>query len=105
MSIYAKIDENNIVINLIECEDADISTQNGKHVKVTQQTNNAVIGYEYVPEKNKFKSEQPFPSWTLDEETLLWNSPTPKPEGAEVGPTGIVLGYRWNENSQEWVEI
>ena len=38
-----------------------------------------------------------FPSWTLDEATLIWTPPTPRPE--EGGP------YRWDEGSVSWAAI
>jgi hypothetical protein len=92
INTYAKI-ENGIVVNLILCSDSEISSQNGNHVKVTSETNQAVIGYEYNIEKNKFKSWQPFASWILNEDTLLWEAPVVKPEGAIV----------WNETDQSWI--
>jgi len=104
MSKYAKI-EDGIVTNVILCDDSEISTQVGHHIKVTDLTNNAEIGYEYVTEKNKFKSPQPYPSWTLNEDTFLWECPVEKPEGAEVSIFGTVIGYRWDEESQSWVNI
>jgi hypothetical protein len=44
-----------------------------------------------------FAAPQPFASWSLNEDTYLWEAPTPMPtDGAP---------YAWNEDSQEWVEI
>lgn len=91
-NIYAKI-ENNIVTNIIVCSDSEISSQSGIHIKVTELTNKAGIGYEYDFEKNKFKAPQPYESWTLNEETLLWEAPIAKPEGATI----------WNEADQSWI--
>jgi len=89
---YAKI-ENGLVVNLILSTDSEISSQSGTHVKVTDSTNFAAIGYEYNSEKNKFKAWQPYPSWILNEETLVWESPVAKPEGAMI----------WNEPEQSWI--
>ena len=77
----------------------------GFHIKITEDTNNAFIGYEYVGEKNKFKSPQPYPSWTLNENTFLWECPVEKPEDAEVSIFGTIIGYRWDEESQSWISI
>lgn len=96
MSLYAKI-EGNTVTNIVICEDSQIGTQSGHHVRITESTNEAQIGYEYIPEKNKFKAPQPFESWTLNEETILWESPADKPTGEGF--------YRWDEDTQDWVQV
>lgn len=88
---YAKI-ENGVVTNVIVCNDSQISTQDGYHVKITLETNEASIGYEYDATKNKFKSPQPYESWTLNADTLIWEAPVSKPEGA----------ISWNEANQSW---
>jgi hypothetical protein len=50
---------------------------------------NGVIGVFYNP--------QPYPSWTLNTQTYLWESPIPYPKIG--GP------YGWDEATQSWVEI
>jgi len=105
MSNYAKVNSENIVENIIVCEDSEIGSQNGHHVKVTADTNTPQIGHEYVAEKNKFKAPKPFESWTLNENTLKWESPVDKPQDAEVSVFGTVLNYRWNEEEQSWETI
>jgi hypothetical protein len=96
MSKYAKIQED-VVVNIIVCEDSEIFTQNGHHVKVTESTNDAQIGYEYNLNKNKFKSPQPFQSWVLNEESFIWEAPVSRPvaEGS----------YRWDEEAQSWATV
>ena len=96
MSIYAKINSENIVENVIVCEDSVIYTQSGLHIKITELTNEAKNGYEYVFEKNKFKAPQTFDSWTLNEETLIWEAPKEKPTDGF---------YRWDEDTQDWVKV
>lgn len=96
MTSYAKINENNIVENLIICSDEDINTQQGTHIKVTSETNEARIGDQYVSEKNKFKTPKPFESWTLNEETLIWEAPKTKPTDGF---------YRWDEDSNDWIKV
>lgn len=94
MSNYAKI-ENGIVTNVIICEDSEIGTQSGHHIKVTESTKNPVIGSSYDAENNKFISPKPYDSWTLDE-NFDWISPV----GAS--PAGL---HNWNEEDQEWVAV
>ena len=48
----------------------------------------------YDPVRDAFYREQPYPSWTLNEETCIWEAPTPKPEG----------NYIWDEETQNWIE-
>ena len=54
--------------------------------------NFAGIGFTYDSEKDAFIAPKPFPSWILNEETCLWESPVVKPEGAKI----------WNEETQSW---
>ena len=56
--------------------------------------NYAGKGHIYDPVRDAFYVEKPYPSWTLNEETCIWEPPTPKPEGI----------YYWNEATLEWVE-
>ena len=59
--------------------------------------NYAGIGYTYDEVRDAFIPPKPFASWTLDEETCIWEAPVAQPE--EVGP------YNWNEDTQAWDEI
>ena len=93
MSIYAKINSENIVENTIECNDNMISEMSGKHIKVTEETKQASIGYTFDPENIKFISPKPFESWILNA-SYDWESPT---------GDKIVLGKFWDEETQAWV--
>jgi hypothetical protein len=55
----------------------------------TNFVENGVIGVFYEP--------QPYPSWTLDTQTYLWQAPVPYPSTG--GP------YQWDEATQSWVEV
>lgn len=55
--------------------------------------NYAGIGYSYDATRDAFIPPQPFPSWTLDDETCLWQPPVPHP-----GDEGLI----WDEAKQEW---
>jgi len=96
MSLYAKIDSNNNVENIIVCEDSQISSLSGAYIKSTDSTGVAGIGMTWRPDKNKFVKIKPFESWTLNEETLSWEAPVNKPE------TGSFI---WDDSSQQWVEL
>lgn len=94
MSIYAKI-EDSIISNVIVCDDLDIATQKGLHVKVTELTGEAIIGGSYDEANNKLVAPKPYDSWTLNED-FIWVSPAgPSPEGMHI----------WNEEDQEWVAV
>jgi len=95
MSTYAKINSENIVENVIDCEDSLISTQTGRHIKVTESTKKASIGYTYNEEKNKFVSIKMYESWTLNED-LEWESP--------AGPMPTSGYFYWDEETLAWVE-
>jgi hypothetical protein len=93
MSIYAKINSENIVENTIECEDNLISTIVGNYVKVTEETKQASVGFTFDAESVKFISPKPFESWILNA-SYDWESPT---------GDKMVLGKFWDEDSQSWV--
>ena len=58
--------------------------------------NYAGIGYTYNLGRDAFIPPQPYPSWTLSEDTCLWSAPTPMPV------SGM---HRWDEATLSWVEI
>jgi len=57
--------------------------------------NYAGIGYEW--DGTGFFAPQPYPSWTKDEETYLWEAPTPMPTDDKH--------YQWDEPTLSWVEV
>ena len=59
--------------------------------------NYAGIGYTYDKTKDAFIPPKPFPSWTLDEDTCLWNCPVAYPTDDKM--------YNWNESTQTWDEV
>lgn len=57
--------------------------------------NFAGIGLTYDATRDAFIAPQPeFPSWTLNEETCLWEAPTPKPTDGKK--------YQWVEADLNW---
>ena len=72
------------------------NTHGGEHALggTSLRKNFAGIGYTYDVVRDAFYAPQPFPSWTLDEETCLWQAPTPMPDDGNR--------YTWNEETQTW---
>ena len=113
MAHYAFLDENNIVTEvivgideteLIEGLDPEIWYGNfrGQVCKRTSYNKNirknyAGIGYSYDEGRDAFIAPKPFPSWILNEETCIWESPIPMPTDDKI--------YTWNESTQNWEEV
>jgi len=117
MSHFAKV-ENNIVTQVIVAEQDFIDKQRGVWVKTSYNTrggvhyspnsnepdegvplrkNYASIGFTYDTTRDAFIPPQPYPSWNLNEDTCLWESPVPYPEDGNL--------YIWNEETQQWDEV
>jgi len=59
--------------------------------------NHAGIGYTFNEAKDAFIPPQPYPSWTLNEDTCQWDAPTAWPDDGKL--------YNWNESTKAWDEI
>ena len=59
--------------------------------------NYAGIGYTYNAELDAFIPPKPYASWTLNENTCLWDSPTPVPTDDK--------NYKWDEPTLSWIEV
>ena len=117
MAHFAKLDENNIVTQVVVVNDLDCRDENnfeneavGVHFlrnifgattewKQTSYNNNmrkqyAGIGYTYNSENDVFIAPRPYDSWSLNSETFDWEAPTPYPDDGQV--------YHWNEEEQQW---
>ena len=58
--------------------------------------NYAGIGFTYDRVRDAFIPPQPFASWTLDEDTCLWNAPVAYPDDGRH--------YQWDEKTTSWIE-
>ena len=58
--------------------------------------NYAGIGYTYDSTNDVFYAPQPYPSWILNNNTWLWESPIPYPTDGKR--------YIWDETITNWVE-
>jgi len=58
--------------------------------------NYAGIGYTYDRNRDAFIPPQPYPSWTLNKDTCLWDAPS-------LMPTDGI--YTWYESTTSWVPV
>ena len=58
--------------------------------------NHAGIGYTYDADRDAFIPPKPFPSWTLNETSCLWEAPVAMPTDGKM--------YSWDEDSGSWKE-
>ena len=113
MAHYAKVN-NGIVTQVIVAEaeffnsfvdtspgewiQTSYNTQGGVHLNggTPLRKNYAGIGFTYDREKDAFIPPKPFESWVLNEESCLWEAPTPMPEDGS---------YVWDEPTLSWKPI
>ena len=105
MSHFAKIDSNNIVTEVIVAEQDFINSGAVGDSFLWIQTsynknfrkNFAGKGFTYDKIRDAFIPPQPYPSWTLNEDTCLWECPVARPSDGNE--------YSWNEETQAWDEV
>jgi hypothetical protein len=74
------------------------NTHGGQHPEGRPlRKNYAGVGFTYDSVKDAFIPPQPFTSWALNEDTCLWDAPTPMPTDGKI--------YRWDEPTTSWVEV
>jgi hypothetical protein len=59
--------------------------------------NFAGIGYTYDSQRDAFIPPQPYPSWTLVEETCQWTAPVLYPTDGKM--------YQWDETTTNWIQV
>ena len=57
--------------------------------------NYAGMGYTYDADKDAFIAPKPYASWTLDNDTCIWEAPVAYPDDGEK--------YVWSEDDTNWV--
>ena len=79
------------------CKRTSYNTIGGVHQNggTPFRKNYAGVGDTYDPVRDAFYAPQSFESWTLNEDTCLWECPVEKPEGE----------YWWKEDTIEWVDF
>lgn len=109
MSHFAELDENNVVIRVLvgdnnmpnEGYDWFVENLGGRWVQTSYNHNFrkrfAAMGMIYDERLDAFIYRQPYPSWTLNEDTCEWEPPTPIPANRD--------NYRWDEATLSWIPI
>lgn len=118
MAHFAKLDENNIVldvnvVNNSDCDDlpfpesepvgvAFLTQWSGGYTNWKQTSYNgnfrknyAGIGFEYDATLDAFIPPKPYPSWLLNTIICQWEAPVPYTADGKV--------YRWDEATLSWV--
>ena len=110
MAHYAKV-EDGVVTQVIVADNKEWCQANlgGTWVQTSYNTyanqhpegrplhkNYAGIGYTF--DGTGFAAPQPYPSWTKNTESYLWQAPTPMP--VEEGKF-----FNWDEPTLSWVEV
>ena len=83
------------------CKRTSYNTSANTHVDggTPFRGNYAGIGYTYDTVNDVFYEPQPFPSWTISEETnWVWTPPVPYPDDETTQ-------YNWDEDTTSWVEV
>ena len=111
MAHFAKVN-NGIVEQVIVAEpeffDTFVDSSPGQWIQTSYNTHGGVhanggtplrknyagIGFSYDATRDAFIPPKPYASWTLNEDTFLWNAPTPYPNDGGR--------YTWNETTQTW---
>ena len=114
MAHFAQLDENNIVIRVLVIDQETVdtgyfgdpnsfvqtsyNTHAGEHLLggTPFRKNYAGIGYTYDAVRDAFIPPKPFDSWILNEDTCVYDPPTPRPNDEKV--------YMWNEELLIWEE-
>ncbi len=113
MAHYAKVN-NGIVEQVIVAEadffDTFVDSSPGTWLQTSYNThanqhpegrplrgNYAGVGYTYDATNDVFYAPQPYPSWTLNETTWIWESPVAYPDDGNI--------YEWDEATTNWVEV
>ena len=117
MAHFAKINENNIVEQVIVVDNRELLVDGieteSKGIEFCQslfegnwkqtsyngtiRKNYAGLDYVYDAARDAFIPPKPFNSWVLDEETCLWKSPAPYPVDEN--------SYTWDEDTTSWVLV
>ncbi|MCP4326713.1 MAG: hypothetical protein GY787_33775 [Alteromonadales bacterium] len=79
------------------CKRTSFNTIGGVHQNggTPFRKNYAGVGMTYDPVRDAFYGPQPFESWTLNEDTCLWESPVAIPEDGN--------SYLWDEETKNWI--
>lgn len=123
MSHFAQLDENDVVTQVIRITQdvldtgafgdpnsfvqTSYNTRGGIHYdengnpsadqSKALRKNYAGIGFKFDRVRDAFIEPQPFPSWSLNETSCLWEAPTPYPDDGNI--------YIWDESTLSWIKL
>ena len=124
MAHFAKLDENNVVTEVIVVGNKDTSDVNGVEKEYIgaafcerlfggtwKQTsynanfrkNYAGVGFTYNASIDAFVPPKPFDSWVLNNTTANWEAPVAMPADAGMGEGKKM--YTWDEETTSWKEV
>ena len=116
MAYFARLDEKNVVIDVVGVDNSRIDNADGlggeakgaeflknliggrwvqTSYSASFRKNYAGIGYTYDKQKDAFIPPKPFESWILDEKTWQWKAPVDMPTDLPEYPW-------WDEDGQQW---
>ena len=104
MSHFAKLDNNNIVTEVIVADKAFIDAHDDWYkYKQTSYTgslrkNYAGVGYKYDEVLDAFIAPQPFSTWVLNSDTCQWEAPIPYPDDDSKI-------WEWDNELVNWKEL
>mgnify|MGYP003679138100 FL=1 len=110
MAHYALV-EDGVVASVIVAEQDFIDTQSGTWVQTSYNTHGGVhltggtplrknyagVGFTYDDVLDVFYAPQPFPSWTLNATSDIWEPPIDYPD--------LDVPHTWDEASLSWVAL
>ena len=109
---FAYVNDKNVVEQVITCDDPDklrsiqqyqaLGLSPGRWIQATEKTRRPSKGNNYDPVKNIFYPEQRFASWHLNEETMWWEPPYPKPPITEKDGR-LISTWNWDEDTLQWI--
>lgn len=102
MSHFSKLDENNIVVEVIKAEQNFINSGavGDSFLWVQTSYNNrfrgqyGAIGFFYDKQRDVFIPPAPFSTWVFNYDKHEWEPPIPKPDGDS---------YVWDQSTQKWI--
>ena len=115
MAHFCKLDENNVVTQVVVVDNKDTSDASGVEKEYigaaflerlfggtwkqtsyngNMRKNYAGIGYTFNADIDAFVPPKPYASWTLNNDTAQWQPPVAMPDDGGL--------YAWNEDEQSW---
>lgn len=116
MAHFAKLDENNVVLAVVVVDNKDVldlpfpesepigvqfltdvfGYSNWKQTSYNKnfRKNYAEVGGVYRADLDGFVGESPYPSWSINPDTCIWEAPVAKPDDGKV--------YVWDEAALTW---